>query len=184
MGYAFGVENASGIIIRTRKLTESSLIVTWCSEEFGLLKTVAKGARGAKSTFAGQLDLFVEGEFVWFRSRVSDLHKLKEVRITEVRQAIRESYGRTVVAAYMGELVERAVEAESEIPEIFDLLQRGLDFLKNGGELHRAQPFFEKELSGLLGVGREHGYAGRLEEVLAGGYPRSRKEALRMAEKQ
>lgn len=178
------MEKACGIIIRTRKLTESSLIVTWCSEEFGLLKTVAKGARGSKSSFAGQLDLFVEGEFVWIRSRASDLHRLKEVRVTDVRQALRESYGRTVVAAYMGELVERAVETESEIPEIYHLLRRGLDFLKNDGELYRALPFFEKELSGFLGVGREQGYAGRLEEVLAGGYPRSRREALRMAEKQ
>lgn len=183
LSYRFAVENARGIIIRTRKLTETSLIVTWCTEEFGLMKTVAKGARGAKSPFAGQLDLFVEGEFSWFRSRASELHGLKEVRVIDFRQPLRESYGRTVVAAYLGELVERAVESESEIPEIFSLLVRGLDFLKGGGELHRALPFFEKELAGFLGVGRERGYAERLEEVLAGGYPRSRKEALRMAEK-
>jgi DNA repair protein RecO (recombination protein O) len=175
------VESARGIVIRTRKLTESSLIVTWCSEEWGVLKTVAKGARKARSSFAGQLDLFVEGELMWYRSRVSDLHTLKELRVTSVRQPLRTSYGRTVTAAYLGELVERAVESESAVPEVFDLLRRALDFLAEGGELHRALPFFEKELAGFLGLGRGRGYAGRLEDVLSGGFPRSRSEVLRMA---
>lgn len=175
------MESATGIVIRTRKLTETSLIVSWCSQEWGVFKTVAKGARGRKSAFAGQLDLFVEAELEWVRSRSSELHTLREMRVVNLRQSLRVDYGRTVVAAYFGELVERAVESESEIPEIFDLLQRGLDFLAEGGELRRALPFFEKELAGHLGVGRAAGYSARLQEVLAGGFPRSRREAARLA---
>lgn len=177
------VEGATGIIIRTRKLTESSLIVSWCTEEWGLMKTVAKGARGAKSAYAGKLDLFVEAEFDWMRSRsqTSELHTLREIRVLNLRQGLRGDYARTVLGAYFGELIERAVEMESEVPEIHDLLKRGLDFLAEGGECHRALPFFEKELAGFLGVGRDGGYCARLQEVLAGGFPRSRKEALRLA---
>ncbi len=147
------------------------------------MKTVAKGARGRKSVFAGRLDLFVEAEFGWVRSRSqsSELHSLRELQVMELREAIRSDYGRTVMAAYFGELVERAVEIECEVPEIFDLLRRGLDFLAEGGEGARAMPFFEKELADFLGVGRGAGYSSRLAEVLAGGYPRSRKEAARMA---
>lgn len=173
---------ARGIIIRTRRLTESSLIVTWCTEEWGLIKTVAKGARGGKSAFAGKLDLFVEAEFGWFRSRASELHGLRELRVTSMRQGIRANYGRMVTAAYFGELVERAVEPECEIPEVFDLLRRGLDFLAEEGDCKRAFPFFEKELAGFLGVGRDVGYAARLQDVLGGGFPKSRSEALKFIE--
>ena len=169
-----------GIVIRTRKLTESSLIVTWCTQEWGVLKTVAKGARGARSPFAGKLDLFIEGELQWVRSRKSELHVLRDFRLIEIRKTLREEYSRTVLAAYLGELVERAVEPESEVPEIFDLLKRGLNFLAEGGEGQRALPFFEKELAGFLGVGRGSGYAVRLNELLLGGFPRSRQEAKRL----
>ncbi|MGJ8723460.1 MAG: DNA repair protein RecO [Roseibacillus sp.] len=177
------MESATGIIIRTRKLTETSLIVTWCTEEWGLIKTVAKGARSRKSAFAGKLDLFVEAEFGWVRSRsqTSELHSLREMRVVDLRQSLRGDYGRTVLGAYFGELVEKAVESECEVPEIFDLLRRGLDFLTEGGECRRAMPFFEKELAGFLGVGRSAGYAARLQEILAGGFPRSRREASRMS---
>ncbi len=155
--------------------------MSWCSQEWGLFKTVAKGARGRKSAFAGKLDLFVEAELGWVRSRSGELHSLREIRVVNLRQALRGDYGRTVVGAYFGELVERAVENESEVPEIFDLLRRGLDFLAEGGDLGRALPFFEKELAGFLGVGRSAGYSARLQEVLAGGFPRSRREAARLA---
>ena len=177
------MENASGIIIRTRKLTETSLIVSWCTDEWGLIKTVAKGARGRKSAFAGKLDLFVEAELGWVqtRSQTSDLHSLREIRIVNLRPTLRTDYGRTVLGSYFGELIERAVEPECEVPEICDLLRRGLDFLAEGGDCKRALPFFEKELAGFLGVGRASGYSTRLQEVLAGGFPRSRREAARVA---
>ena len=44
-------ENATGIILRTRPLTETSLIVHWLTPELGRLATVAKGARRHKSLF-------------------------------------------------------------------------------------------------------------------------------------
>ena len=47
-----------GTLIRRSPLTETSLIVHWCTHDHGIVKTVAKGARRPKSLFAGKLDLF------------------------------------------------------------------------------------------------------------------------------
>ena len=44
-GKIAAVHTTRGIIIRLTRLTDSSLIVHWFSEDHGLLKTVAKGAR-------------------------------------------------------------------------------------------------------------------------------------------
>ncbi|MDP0490496.1 MAG: DNA repair protein RecO [Verrucomicrobiota bacterium JB023] len=175
------METANGIIIRIRKLTESSLIVTWCTEEWGVLKTVAKGARGPKSLFSGKLDLFVSAEIGWVRSRQSELHTLREMVVGSYRESLRGDYSRTVMAAYFGELVERAVEGESAIPKEHDLLKRALDFLAGGGEVERAFPFFEKELARILGVGDGRQGSLQLAEALNGGFPRSRREAARLA---
>ncbi len=53
------MEHARGTIIRLTKLTETSLIVHWLTENDGLIKTVARGARRAKSSFAGRIDLLL-----------------------------------------------------------------------------------------------------------------------------
>ena len=165
-----------GIVIRRRRLTESSLIVTWLTEEQGILRTVAKGALRPKNRFEGKLDLFVEAEIHWVVSKSSQLHTLTEVAVSDYHSGWRGDYPRTLAASYFGELVERALEDETAVPEIFDLLQRAFRFLGEGGEISRAAPFFEKELARNLGLGSEAGYLGRLEDVLQGGLPASRKQ--------
>ena len=85
------MNKCQGIIIRKTPLTESSMIVTWCTIDHGVLKTVAKGARRPKSQFSGKLDLFFEGEFEIIRSKKSDLHTLKETSVLLTRVNIRKS---------------------------------------------------------------------------------------------
>ena len=55
------IETATGLILRTRPLTETSLIVHWLTPDFGRIATVAKGARRNQSPFLGKLDLFYRG---------------------------------------------------------------------------------------------------------------------------
>ena len=174
------METSVGIIIRTRKLTETSLIVTWCTSDSGVLKTVAKGARKGRKGYSQNLDLFAEAELVWMRSRSSELHRLSEFSINDLRQPIRENYGRMVLASYFCEVVERAVEPECQIPEIYDLLKRALNYLKKEGELKKAVPHFEKEMADCLGLGKESCYQVRLQEMLQGGFPRSRQEVFKV----
>jgi len=75
----YRVESTEAILIRKRNFRDTSLIVSWCTESFGCVQTVAKGARRPKSPFAGKLDLFFEAEISVVRSRKSDLHTLAEV---------------------------------------------------------------------------------------------------------
>ena len=70
------------IVVRLTRLTETSLIVHWFTQDHGLIKTVAKGARRSKSPFAGKLDLFFGGEIAFVRARRGELHLLREVAIS------------------------------------------------------------------------------------------------------
>lgn len=120
---------STGIILRTRPLTETSLIVHWLTPEFGRLATVAKGARRPKSAFRGKLDLFYEAQFSFARSRKSDLHTLREVMLTETHAALRRNLGWIEQASYFTALVEQTTEIETPLPEIFTLLQESLRHL-------------------------------------------------------
>lgn len=172
------MDKARGIVIRLTKLSDTSLIVHWCTEEAGLIKTVAKGARRPKSAFAGQLDLFVEAELVWVPSRRSELHILKEVEVVDFRTHLRRSYADTVLAAYFGQLLEQVVEREHPVPELFDLLQRGLDYLAKEHANRKALLHYERQLAELLGVGHEGLNAGAALERAFGGLPKGRLDCL------
>ena len=123
------IETASGLILRTRPLTETSLIVHWLTPELGRLATVAKGARRHKSPFQGKLDLFYQADFSFARSRRSELHTLREINLRETRAAIRQDLRRLQQAAYATALVEDATEKETPLPEIYELLRGLLDCL-------------------------------------------------------
>ena len=123
------IESASGLILRTRRLTETSLIIHWLTPNLGRLATVAKGALRPKSPFRGKLDLFFLADFSFLRSRRSELHTLREVSIRETYPAIRRELGRVQQASYAAALVEQVTETETPLPEIFELVQEFLSVL-------------------------------------------------------
>jgi len=146
------VESTSAILLRKRKFSDTSLIVSWCTESFGCIQTIAKGARRAKSPFAGKLDLFFEAEIQIARSRRSDLHTLTEVVVRNPFAGIRSNYLRTQTAAYFVELIEICTERDHREPELFALLRRAFGYLDVNDPTPRAVSHFETELARIAGV--------------------------------
>ena len=144
--------STDAILIRTTRLTETSLIVHWFTEDEGLVKTVAKGALRPKSQFAGKLDLFFSGEISVVVAKSGDLHILKEVSISNWRQGLRRNYWAALMGGYFCQLVERSFEPGISDVAIHDLLRRGLDHLEKDEPSMRALEHFEKSLAMMLGV--------------------------------
>jgi len=116
------IETATGIILRTRPLTETSLIVNWLTPALGRISTAAKGARRPKSPFAGKLDLFYVADLSFTRSRRSELHTLREVGLRTTHSALRQELGYLQQASYCATLIEQSTERETPLPEIYRLL--------------------------------------------------------------
>ena len=145
-------ETTNAILLRKRKLSDTSLIISWCTESLGKVETVAKGARRPQSVFAGKLDLFFEAEIQIIRSRRSHLHTLTEAVLRNPFGGIRQNYLRTQTASYFVELIEISTELEHPAPELFHLLQRAFGFLDAQDANLRAVRHFEAELARLAGV--------------------------------
>ncbi len=169
------IESATGIVLRTRPLTETSLIVHWLTPNFGRIATVAKGARRPKSPFAGKLDLFYLADFSFSRSRSSDLHALREMGLRETHGALRQDICKLRQAAYAANFIGQATETETPLPAVFELLREFLDCLC--GQKARPQPVFAFELKLLQELGLEPNLA---ESGLAAG---TKKIAAILAEK-
>ena len=147
-----GVQSTAAILLRKRKFSDTSLIVSWCTESLGCIQTVAKGARRAKSPFAGKLDLFFEAEISIISSRKSNLHTLAEVVLKNPFGDIRTNYRRMQTAAYFVELIEICTERDHREPELFALLRRAFGYLDANNPDTRAVAHFETELARVAGV--------------------------------
>lgn len=146
------METTTGILLRKRKLSDTSLIISWCTESLGCIQTVARGARRAKSPFAGKLDLFFEAEIQIARSRKSNLHSLTEVALKNPFAGIRKNLRRTQTASYFVELIELCTESDHHEPELFALLRRAFTYLDSNDPSLRAMLHFETELARSAGV--------------------------------
>src|ERR1700747_3815949 len=122
-------ESLNGIVLRRARYSDTSLIVTWLTDRHGRFKTMAKGGLRQKSPFAGKLDLFFHCDLMLNLSGKSDLHMLREVSIRATFERIRKDYLKTSVASYFVELIEDVTEPDHPVPEIYQLLLRGLGYL-------------------------------------------------------
>ena len=147
------IETATGLIFRTRPLTETSLIVHWLTPHLGRVATVAKGARRVKSPFHGKLDLFYLADFSFNRSSRSELHTLREVGLRETHSRLRQDLHLLQQASYCATLIERATETDTPLPQVFDLMLGLLGHLL--AEPAQPQTVFAFELKLLADLGLE-----------------------------
>ena len=157
------MEQTEAILIRKRKWSDTSLITTWFTANHGKVTTVAKAARRAGSPFAGGLDLFHHVEIAYVCSRKSAVHTLREVRLIEPF----DSVGTTnlFLCGYFAELIDLVTQPGCPAPEIFDLLNRSLEF-------------FENELCRLMGIEESATCTLVAIETYCGRIPISRKAAV------
>ena len=144
-------QSTTGLILRTRPLTETSLIVNWLTPDCGRVSTVAKGARRPKSPFRGKLDLFYLADFSFQRSRRSDLHQLREVNLRDTNRMLRQDLASLEQAAYCAALLEQSTETETPLPALFELMGSLLDQLAQRPPQLQTRFAFELKLLKELG---------------------------------
>jgi len=144
-------ERATGVVLRTRPLTDTSLIVHWLTGSLGRLATVAKGARRSRSPFRGQLDLFYLADLSFARSRHSELHTLREVKLLETHPGLRRDLALLQQASYCALLIEQTTETEAPLGALFDQFTGLLLALPK--QPARPQTIFAFEMKLLDGLG-------------------------------
>ncbi|HEY5770952.1 MAG TPA: recombination protein O N-terminal domain-containing protein [Terrimicrobium sp.] len=175
------MEQTPAILLRKTPWSETSLIIAWLTERFGSVRTVARGALRAKSPFAGRLDLFYAADISFSISSKGDLHTLREVSLKSVFDVAGAGSAGFYLASYFGELAGIAAPSMHPAPGVFDLMQRGIDFVQRAPASRKALNHFEKELCRVLGV---HDPAGEIPAIdalrsLYGTIPASREMALK-----
>lgn len=145
------MENADAVVLRTVDFSETSLILTLFTRQFGKIEALAKGGRRLKSPFESALDILT-------RIRVSFLHKKGDVLdlLTEAKLVKRFRVSESNLAGlfasyYVVELVDSLTETDDPNPAVYDLTVKMLNRLEQGTLLMRSLIRFEGLLLKAIG---------------------------------
>jgi len=150
-------QTVRGFIVGRMAFGNTSLIVRCLSQQAGRLTFMAKGAARPKSPFAGALDLFYLGDFLYQPARSGEMHTLREVKVMEAHLGLRRSYANLIAAQYFAALIETITETGTPVRDEFELFAKALTYLCETDVSWRAVARFEQRILTLAGVGGADG---------------------------
>jgi DNA repair protein RecO (recombination protein O) len=158
-------EKATAIVIRTVEFSETSLVVTLFTREFGKIGALAKGARRLKNPFESALDLLALCRIVFLHKSSEALDLLTEAKLLRRFRSTGRNLAGLYAAYYVAELLGEMTDDDDPHPELFDLADQTLTALAAGDSVSKWIVRFE------LGALRLLGHAPSLEACVECGTP-------------
>ncbi|MBN2022624.1 MAG: DNA repair protein RecO [Pirellulales bacterium] len=145
-------EKATAIVLRTTEFSETSLVVSLFTREFGKVGALAKGARRLKGPFESALDLLAVCRIVFLRKTSDALDLVTEAKLLRrFRPAGRDLAG-LYAGYYVAELLGELTEDDDPHPEVFDLADDALAAFAAGDRVGRRVLRFELALLRTIGL--------------------------------
>lgn len=128
--------HTKGIIFRTVRFKESSLIVDVFTEEKGMHSFFMNSVHNAKnSRLSALLQVSNMIEFVAYYSDKKDLHRIKEVNPDYIYTSIPNDIKRSAIATFIIELCRHCIKDQTEHRELFHYIKRCMILLDRQEEL-------------------------------------------------
>jgi len=146
------LHSTEAIVIGSHDLAEADRIVIFYTQAFGKVRAVAEGARRIRTRrFGGNLQLFTQGQLVYYERPNKTLHKVNEFAVIRSHQPLREDLDRLVLGSTGVEAVAAGVEEGEVSHELYGLLAEGLELLEDAARPHLVMQGFLLHLLRLLG---------------------------------
>jgi DNA repair protein RecO (recombination protein O) len=144
-------EKADAIVLRTVDWSETSVIATLFTREFGKVRGLAKGGRRLKGPFESALDVLALCRIVFLRKSSDALDLLTEAKLLRRFRPPRQSLPSLYAAYYVAELLDELTDDYDPHPDLFDLADETLAGLAAGESVVRRVLRFELAALGTLG---------------------------------
>ena len=115
------MDSTTAIVLRTIEFSETSLIVTLLTRDFGRLSAIAKGARRPKGPFEGSLDLLAVCRVVVLRKTSDALDLLTEAKLHRRFRGAERSLERLYGGYYIAEMLRLLTDDHDPHPDVYDL---------------------------------------------------------------
>jgi DNA repair protein RecO (recombination protein O) len=144
-------EQATALVLRTVDFSESSLVVTLFTREFGKIQGLAKGAKRLKGPFESAIDLLAVCRIVFLRKSSDALDLLTEAKLQRAFRPSSRSLSGLYAAYYVAELLDELTHDYDPHPELYDLADETLVALAGQEAVARRVLRFELGALRLLG---------------------------------
>lgn len=148
--------DTKGIVLRTVKYGETSLVVTLYTELFGLQTYLVNGVRSHSKKGPGKANLFQPAailDLVAYHNELKNLQRLREFKWSFLYQHLFFDVIKNAVALFMIELLQKSLKQPEPNPDLFYFIEDAFVHLDGAGDTVVANYplFFALQLAGFLG---------------------------------
>lgn len=150
-----------GIVFRTVKYSETSIIARIYTEQFGLQSYIVRGLRNKRSNLKTALfQPFNLVEIVVYHREKRELQSIKEIRLAYQFTSIPFDIRKSTVLIFLGEVINQVIREEEANPGLFNFL---FDAVRKFDELEKNiasfLPVFLIQLTRFLGFFPKNNYS-------------------------
>ena len=158
------VHKTKGIVLRTVKYGETSVIVTILTELFGLQSYLVNGVRTLSGKGASKAGMFQPSailDLVIYHQETKNLQRLKEYSWQFLYQHIFSDVTTHAVAVFMIELLQKCLKQPEPNPELYYFMEDALNTLDQSDFKVQANfpLFFALHLAGFFGLRIDDNYS-------------------------
>jgi DNA repair protein RecO (recombination protein O) len=157
------VHATKGIVLRTVKYGETSVIVAIYTELFGMQSYIVNGVRTMSKKNPGKAGLFQSGailDLVVYHSELKNLQRLKEYKWGYLYKHIFSDVFRNAVALFMVELLQKTIKQPETNADLFYFIEDAFTHLDDSpqGVVANYPLYFALHLAGFLGLSLSDDY--------------------------
>lgn len=130
-----------GIVLKSLRYGDSSMIFTLYTKDFGKIKLLAKGVKKEKSRTT-PLGLFSLAEVVFYKKEKSELHLLSSAESLKNFSGLGKSIARFSWASAISEILDQLIKGEEPNQRIFNLSLKALSFTEQTDESNLEKLFW------------------------------------------
>lgn len=155
------ISKTRGIILKTLKYGESSLILDIYTEDFGLRSYIVGGVRNKKKgNKAGLLQIMALVKLVAYHKSSNSLNRIKEIKADKMYQSLPFEIAKSSVGLFITEVTRRSITQDEQSESLFNLLYGSYDYLDEAtGSLTLFPIIFLIKLSKELGFSPADNYS-------------------------
>ncbi len=145
---------SESFILRTWPFKEADLVVSFFTRDQGKLRGIAKRARRPKGPFGSGLERLSHVNATYYQKEVRELVTLTGAELLNSQFQLANSYESSIALDYLAEVSDQILPPGEANERHFRLLIAVLEYLRSGGSIWAAVPYFTLwavRLAGLLG---------------------------------
>ncbi len=155
------LQKTRGVVVHYLKFRESSIITKIYTEELGIQSYIINGVRSRKAKhnkIAFFQPLTLLDLVVYHRAERTQINRISEVKCAYPFKSIPFEIGKSGIAMFLAEIMQKALKEESENKALFDFIWENILYLdqSQGGYINLHLHFLMK-LSAYLGFAPETG---------------------------